>query len=77
MDCADVSLYTTITDSYNVSAEFRNICLWGIVTFAMSIAGSLALTTKTTEKCAGLLSCVGCCGGLAWFISANIFVFRE
>ena len=55
----------------------RNICLWAIVTFALQLGSSAALGHQATEKCAGLLGCLGCCGGLAWFITANVFVFRE
>ena len=74
--CSDVSSLVEVDSSYNVSAEWRNICLWAVVIQSMTIAGALCFCTPATIPAATCLHCLSGCGGLAWIITATVFVFR-
>ena len=78
MDCVLVDTYPTgtITASTNVSAQYRMICIYAIVLFSMNFLTSFLAHHRSTQCMAGLLSCVGCCGFLAWFITAQVFVYQ-
>lgn len=76
-NCSNLDLIPDVATSTNVSSEFRMLCIWAISIFSIMLGGSLGLGHKSTEAIAGCLGCLGCCGFMAWFITANVFVFRE
>ena len=77
-DCSNVNtVVLDVQESYNVSSEFRQVSIWAIALFSMSIAGSLCMCSITTLPAAACLQCLSGCGSLAWMITLTVFVFRE
>ncbi len=78
MDCVLVSTYPTssITSSTNVSAQYRMICIYAIALFSLNFLTSFFSHHKSTHGLAALFGCVGCLGFLAWFITAQVFLYQ-
>ena len=78
VECANVgNSVLDVQENYNVSAEFRQVSIWAIALFSMSIAGSLCMCHISTLPAAACLQCLSGCGSFAWLITLTVFVFRE
>ena len=59
----------------NVSRRFKDLCLWAITICVVFAFGSYFVLNRMVKYIGACICCVGFFGGLAWFVSANIFVF--
>ena len=74
--CIDAANYAGT--SYDVTSEFRYVCIWGVALFTLQIAGNLAMAISIKlAPVAGLIHAVASCGIFAWLITLTVFVFRE